>query len=146
MTKTGSQVIYARVPTDVRDAVGTYADQQGATIAGAVTTLLRRGLANIKAEDDAPSRPIPDAALDAIAAGLTERLQLAIVQEIPQQLLDAMAGPSWESFQPFHMIAPSCGVLRVERQGNILTIEFQHNGYRAARFRFEGSEGEACEL
>lgn len=139
MTKTGSQVIYARVPTDVRDAVGTYATQQGATIAGAVTALLRRGLTQIKAEDDAPTRPIPDAALDAIAAGLTERLQLAIVQDLPQQLLDAMADPSWESFQPFHMIGSS-GVLRVERQGNILTIEFQHDGYRAARFRFQGTK------
>lgn len=135
-----SQVIYARVPPDVRDAVGTYATQQGATIAGAVTALLRRGLAHIKDQDEAPSlaRFASAIELDAIAAGLAERLQFAVVQDMPQQLLDAMAAPSWESWQPFHMLGSGHGALRVERQGNVLTIEFHHDGYRIARFRFQG--------
>lgn len=46
----GTEVIYARVPTAVKEAADAYAGQHGKTLAGAVADLLDRGLAAVSDE------------------------------------------------------------------------------------------------
>jgi hypothetical protein len=130
---TDSRVIYARVPVDVRNAVGNYAADQGTTLAGAVTALLRRAL---KAPPE-PSAAAAEFILDGLADRLAARLNLAIVQQVPQRLLNAMREGS-ETVQPAMMIRANYGVFRFTRAGNVLTVGIELDNQRLATFRFEG--------
>ena len=135
-----SQVIYARVPVDVRNAVGNYAAGRGTTITRAVTTLLRRGLEAVApTRPESPSTVLVYGDLDAIADRLAARLDLAIVQQVPQRLLDAMREGS-ETVQPAMMIRGGYGVFRFTRAGNVLTVAIELDNQRLATFRFEGNQ------
>ncbi len=77
--------------------------------------------------------------LEEIADIMATRMQLAVVQQVPQTLLDMMVAPSWETWQPFRMGHPvDIGILRMDRQGNVLTMRIEVNFNTVATFRFEG--------
>ena len=58
-----TNVIYARVPAEVKEAVDSYATQRGTTLSSAVVHLLERGLAAVS---DEPSIQALQAALSAL--------------------------------------------------------------------------------
>lgn len=77
--------IYARVPTELKDATDAYAAENGMTLASAVTDLLGRGLESASGEESLK-------ALEARAAELQQELNQvkpaldAIQERLPQKL------------------------------------------------------------
>lgn len=94
---------------------------------------------------DGPTKPADVLAfgdLDAIADRLAARLNLAIVQQVPQRLLDSMR-EGYETVQPGLNFNGSYSAFRFERTGNVLTLGIELNGQRLAAFRFEGDNARA---
>lgn len=69
-----SATIYARVPTDLKEAVGMYAQSAGMSLAGAVSVLLTRGLRSLHEEPDVLTR-----------LGTLEVLVSTLLRERPSQ-------------------------------------------------------------
>jgi len=118
------------VPKDIREAVGAYATEHGSTIAGAVTQLLSRGLHTPVADELSHQ-------LEAIADYLATRLELAVVQYVPQDLIDVLVDGQFQT-QPLYTAGSTYGGIRFGRRSNILEVEFEVDNFRLATFRFAG--------
>ena len=83
-------------------------------------------------EDDAELRKNLEDVADIIAT----RLELAVVQRVPQALLDDMFDGLRHTF-PLS-IGKNYTVLHFVRRANVLEFTFEHNGQPTSTFRFEG--------
>ena len=72
-----SQVIYARVPDQLKDAADIYADERALTLTSAVVDLLQRGLAAVSDERSVAALEARVAALAADKAQVETQLQAA---------------------------------------------------------------------
>jgi len=131
-----SQVIYARVPKEVREAVGTHAADQGQTITGAVVELLRSGL-----KRESGPRIIDLDYLEEIADIMAARMELAVVQRVPRELVELFGdGINCQVELYYGVPPPSQVILKYVRRGAVLELEFWVNGgYRVATFRFQST-------
>jgi hypothetical protein len=75
--------------------------------------------------------------LEKVADLMVDRIELAVVQRIPQRLLDAMyeGGQSWTLPG---VSGPNYVALEVNWRGNVLEVRFIMNAQVLATFRFAG--------
>lgn len=94
---------------------------------------------------DSPAKPdqldqLSAGDLDAIADRLAARLNLAVVQQVPQCLLDVMREGAEAVYPAAIMTGGSYAAFRFIRTGNVLTLHIELDNQRLATFRFQGDQ------
>lgn len=82
--------------------------------------------------------PDAETILDGLAVRLAARLNLALVQQIPGEVLAMLVDGATSTYPLYTITGRDAVNLRLTRRGNVLEVDFWCNGQTVTRLRFEG--------
>lgn len=78
--------------------------------------------------------------VDALAAALAERLELLPVANVPAELVDSIQDGSTSTYAMFHTGRHAVRLM-ITRRGDLLEVEWEHEGRRLGAVRFGARRG-----